>query len=389
MTSSFSASIRSAALRGSDFYLLADNAKSEDIIRDRHNMRIVVGEKIHPQNGYHAELLCYARNCPAPQKVFLKFDAEDASIPVTGEQKLLGRPRWFSASPWLCFSSDSLFCGREIAVPYMVSGGADPDVIPTQTGVWRIPLAQIDPEITRQKLAQQKELTESEARSHALAKATSQALLAKYDKNHNGVIDLDEREDALDDPTFIGSELDDIDANHNGWLDALELAWFDANQNQILDPKEQAGIGIAQHLLAQKLLGDYDERHRGWLNYSEYADVIKSAFPSNPMIRFDLQPDQVDLNHDGRIDLSELEHVLKHCTETDLLSHSPGPRHAMRPPGLSMPQSADPAEHLKSEVESYWQHADGNVIRPAPGIGLPPESVPAEMSNGMPRSAHE
>ncbi len=75
-------------------------------------------------------------------------------------------------------------------------------------------------------------------------------LLTKYDHNHNGVIDLPEREEALDDPDFIEAELDMIDTNHNGRLDAPELAYFDANQNKILDPKEQAGIDIAQRLLA-------------------------------------------------------------------------------------------------------------------------------------------
>src|SRR5262249_21372633 len=75
---------------------------------------------------------------------------------------------------------------------------------------------------------------------------------AKYDQNQNGVVDPDEKEAALDNSAFVELERDTIDVNGNCRLDASELVYFDANNNKILDPKEQAGIGIAQHLLAEK-----------------------------------------------------------------------------------------------------------------------------------------
>ena len=67
------------------------------------------------------------------------------------------------------------------------------------------------------------------------------------------MIDPDEKESALDDPAFIESELDIIDGNHNGWLDAVEFGYFDANKNRILKTKEQAGVDIAQHRLVERL----------------------------------------------------------------------------------------------------------------------------------------
>jgi len=338
-----------AASRGPDLYLMVDHAKSQDIVNEQQHLNI--GKKILPQNGYHAVLLCFDSNSPAPQKIFLKFDGEDASIPVTGDNHPSGFMVPFLPSAWLLFSTNYLFCGRETsdAIPNV---GGDPRI-----GVWMIPLGQIDPEIARQKKAQQ----EQQAQSNAQAKQVAQTLLEKYDRNHNGLIDPDERENALDNAAFIESQLEVIDANHNGLLDPEELAYFDANTNKILDPKEQAGIEIAQHLLAQKLLKKFDTNGDGVLDRQEFNELVQSGseaqsqrgpnFPS----KF-LQARFPDDNHDGIIDLAELEGFLNQQLRSKLCPRGPmGAAYynqMMADPG----NKVDARQSFKDYVELYWQN---------------------------------
>jgi hypothetical protein len=147
-----------AASRGQDLYLLADHAKSQDVVDEQEHL--VIGKKILPQNGYHAELLCFSGGDPAPKKIFLKFDGEDSSLPVTGDKHAAGFMVPNLPSAWLLFSTNYLFCGREIFGAFP-SGGGDPKIGQPQTGVWLIPVAQIDREIARQKKAQQEQSAQS------------------------------------------------------------------------------------------------------------------------------------------------------------------------------------------------------------------------------------
>ena len=88
-----------------------------------------------------------------------------------------------------------------------------------------------------------------------------------------GPLAPEKKESALKDPVYIRHKLDEIDTNHNGWLEAPELAWFDANQNQILDPAEQTAIAIAQRLLAEKLIKKYDPEGAGGLGLVRGRDI--------------------------------------------------------------------------------------------------------------------
>lgn len=352
-----------AASRGSDLFLMADHSKSENLVNEQQNL--VVGKKILPQNGYHAELLCFACNYPEPQKIFLKFNGDDASLPVAGENRLAGYAIPNQPSAWLLFSSNCLLCGRETPDAFPNAGAADPYVKEPQTGIWMIPLDEINTKLALQQKAQQLQ----QAESNTLARRAAQSLLDKYDRNHNGVIDPEEREDALDDPDFIKTELDSIDANHNGWLDPAELAYFDANHNKILEPKEQTGIGITLHLLAEKLFQQYNPHDYDSISIQDYEAMVKSTLPVNVAMSFDFQPPRADENHNGRVDAAELEHLMQRHLEAQLRPNR-GPI-IYRPMGLGPQGSSAFGERLKTEVEAYWQNPNGSSNRPRMNSQVP------------------
>lgn len=176
--------------------------------------------------------------------------------------------------------------------------------------------------------------------------------LAKYDLNHNGVLDTEEKENALDDPAYIESELDVIDANHNGRIDPEELAYFDANENKILEPEEQVGIEIAQHLFAARLLKQFDANGNGFLDRNEFIEMFTQAsFVGNVY-------QAAGAIRDGQCDVEQLTSLL-----TQQLRISLSPR---RRPGqpffglyLTAPISpGDPRQSFKAAVEAYWQNPD-------------------------------
>jgi Ca2+-binding EF-hand superfamily protein len=229
-----------------------------------------------------------------------------------------------------------------------------------QPGIWMLARGEIDAEIARQQQVQQAEQAQSEAK----AREAAQALLKKYDRNHNGVLDADEKEQALDDPAFLEAELDVIDANHNGWLDASELAYFDANHNGVLDPKEQAGIDIVQHLFAVRLLQKFDANGDGRLDRSEFENLLDATdsgaqpkAPSFPGPR-GLAAQFPDDNHDGYVDVGEFESFLKLQTWRGLRLRGVTTADLLR-----AGQSTDARQLFKAMVEFYWQHA-GDANRP-------------------------
>ena len=143
-----------AASRGPDLFLLVDHAKSENLVDEAQHL--VVGKRILPQDGYHAQMLCFASNYLAPQEVLLRFNAEDTSLPVSGDQRLAGRMAPHLGSAWLSFSASYVFFGKELlfALP---SGGGDPKFKQPQEGVWMLPLEQLDAAIASQRQAQQQQ----------------------------------------------------------------------------------------------------------------------------------------------------------------------------------------------------------------------------------------
>jgi Ca2+-binding EF-hand superfamily protein len=346
------------ASRQSDLFLLADHCETKEIIDEKKHL--ILGDKVVMKGGCHAELLCFSSGLPSPQTLYLKFDAAGGRPPVAATQfTFSGLP--MTPPAWMLFADDYLFFGVESAQEILLN-----QTVPLntndhdKTGVWLMPLSKLDPAIARQKQAQ----LEQERQTAASAEQTRQSLLAKYDRNHNGVIDPNEKEDALDDPDFIASELDVIDANHNGWLDAEELSYFDANKNKILEPKEEAGIGIAQHLLAARLLKEFDANGDGLLDSKEFKRMVEDHYGLRPPPGDGGWFSSADSNHDGFIDLEELESFLKQrTTEAVHLRRISAPGHFHQPP-LSPAQMSHIQSSFKAAVEAYWQIPAGATNQP-------------------------
>jgi Ca2+-binding EF-hand superfamily protein len=313
------------ALRHSDLYLLEDAFALHAVINQQHE---VLQDDAAAGNEYNAALLCFSKDFSVPQKIYLKFEPAAAKS-----------PDWLlpAATNWL-------FCGNS-------------------TGIWMLPLSRLDSAINAQKQIQLAQKTQADMAIIQARQKQAANLLAKYDLNHNGTIDPDEKEAALNDPAFIESQLDVIDLNHNGQLDLEELAYFDANQNQLLEPKEQAGLEIAQHLLAKRDLEKFDADGDGVLNREEFfallqADNMRGFTPSF----FFLNADE---NHDGKIELTELESFLKQSL-----------RRKLHPTGVSsmafvnqiQAEGGNPAtvarQLFKLEVEAYWRDPGSITNRP-------------------------
>ena len=300
--------------------------------------------QITGKDGYNAELLCFSTNLPGPQTLFLKFDAPDACPPLAGINPS-ARPA-MSGPPknWMLFTSN-----------YLVFENDNDGV---RAGVWLMPVAEIEAALAPLRQAQFAQM----ARAKVATEQSRKNLMEKYDRNRNGVIDPDERAEALDDPAFIESELEVIDANHNGWLDAEELTYFDANNNNILEPKEQTGIEIAQRLLAERLFAKFDLHNDDALGprgiYGPGADL--HGFAPGCVSRPDLAIQNVDANHDGHVDLKELEAFLGTQTLRGLIRprRIPGPP-PFTPTGADAGQRIGPQQRFKQMVETYWQSAGG------------------------------
>jgi Ca2+-binding EF-hand superfamily protein/TolB-like protein len=342
-----------AAMDGSNLYLLAGHAEIQDVVVNH----VIVQKKVVARDGYDASLICFDHDAPLPHKLFLKFDAGDGCPPVTGVNP--NSPQWFPRIPpaWMYFSSNFVFFGLE-QPPNSFPNGSENTGIGYKAGVWMMPVTQLDAAIAGQRRLELRQA----AQASAAAKQLQQTFLVKYDHNHNGLIDPEEKEEALDDPRFIKSELAKIDANQNGWLDAGELIYFDANQNRLLEPKEQAGIEIAQHQLAVQFLRKFDANGDGWLDRPEFDDLLQAGFGIHPRPGSFLTTPFPDENHDGKIDLGELESFLKLQTRRGLRAReTPGAAFSQM---LNTDQTLDPQHIFKVVVEYYWQHSGAATTSP-------------------------
>ena len=316
-----------AALRQFDLYLLEDSFAARAVINDRHQ---ILQENVAGDDEFNAALLCFTHGFSSPQKLFLKFDPSDAKT-----------------AAWMFPTTDLLLFGSETPLgsfgPTGFSGGGG-----SKAGVWLMPVSQIDSAIAERKQVQIDEA------------AAQKAFLAKYDRNHNGILDPDEKEEALDDPVFIESELDVIDANDNGRLDPEELVYFDANRNKILDPKEQAGINLAEHLFAVGLLKEFDANGNGVLDRPEFNDLWQAGnFRGNPLGGDSFSTfSRADENRDGHIDLDELEAFLKQQLRVELRPRGAAGAAFFKQRLAGPTATEDPQQTFKAYVEFYWQHSD-------------------------------
>lgn len=346
-----------AAVRGTDAYLFEDHAEMRKIIKTRDGEQFLVDCQVLPRNGYHAILWAYSRNSPEPVALRLKFEDPAGCPPAVGyaPQPLTltdGVP-----DNWIFFSSNSVFFGLEHACEIREQNSYL-SKIRNKGGVWVLPVSALD----QFRTEQQRILDAAKARGKAERGKALNELQAKYDLNHNGKLDPEERENALDDTNFIASQLDNIDTNHNCRLDAGELAWFDANGNKLLDPKEETGVAIAQHLLAARVLKEFDADGDGALNSSEFANFWQSCLGQNQRYQSGIFSFVADTNHDIQVDFGELEAFLTKSTLADLhnrrfstLAPHTGPH--------SGPSQKAESPSLKVEVEWYWNHPGATAPR--------------------------
>jgi hypothetical protein len=149
-------------LHESDLYLLADHSRVEKISNDQH---VLVQENILPQDGYHAALLCFSSNLPSPQKLFLKFDSTAGCPPVTGISPSSWQMRPAVPPTWMLFTTNSLVLGLESPRnPVTPNEPADNHASHDyKTGVWMIPLGQVESAVAAQKQIQLEQKLKDEA----------------------------------------------------------------------------------------------------------------------------------------------------------------------------------------------------------------------------------
>jgi Ca2+-binding EF-hand superfamily protein len=115
---------------------------------------------------------------------------------------------------------------------------------------------------------------------------------AKYDKNHNGVIDEDEKEAIRKDyAANPDGDLKRFDTNKDGKLDDAEIAAI----------KPPTGKGKAASAGVADFFAKYDRNHNGVIDTDEKAAIRKdyAANPDGPLKKF-------DKNNDGKLDDEEL-----------------------------------------------------------------------------------
>ncbi len=359
--SDFAVEQASAALRPMGLCLFIDHTKVLQITNDQHE---IIGDKIISRDGYDAKLSYFSSDLPLPQNFYLRFESPVGERPVNGS---VPSPVGFHEMPstWITFSTHYLIFGLEVprsAMPLPENQRLGTGFKP---GIWLLPVSEIESGIAAQKQAQQDQL----ARDKAAEAKAFEDVLAKYDKNHKGVLDPEEKEEALADPAYIESQLDSIDTNHNGMLDPGEIAFFDANNNKILDPNEEAGIEIAQSLLAGRLMKKFDADGDGILEPSEFDNLqaslkIDKRFLA-PFLPGALLPAAENAN--GAMDIKKLTGFLKQQTGRELRQTGIPPRVLFQLMTANGNQSRlfDQQKYFKVELEYYWQHPKISNATPA------------------------
>jgi len=354
--------------RGTDLLLLHDHAKAVRTVKEQDPS--ITSTKIIAQDGYHAALWCYSSNYTDALPVYLKFEHDNAILPVTANEMRLRYQPSLTPEDWICLGNGRMYFGREI-YGMRVTGGMDHR---PRVGVWVAAMETIDQEIERQKKIQDAR----KLQGSVLAQKTHQGLQEKFDLDHDGKTSGEEKEAALCDEPYVASQLDQIDTNHNGWLDAAELKFFDANANNVLDANEQAGIELAQRLLAARLLRQFDTDGNGLLDRREF-DLLRSFSSLTRTMSGNGFPDE---NHDNWIDIEELQVLCERETVFSLVRGQSMGRGTpiRRLPGETL--SPEARNQFKVRVENYWKNG-GTVdpwqqrqLRLAPPVPRPPVAPP-------------
>ena len=341
-----------AGICQSNLYFFAGHSVVQEITNSQH---VLADGRVIARDGYNASMMCFCPGFDRPQEVFLKCEGQEGCPPLARDIVRGDKSYLIPQPAMVVFGGDNLFFAPESPIGPLPIGleGLPASYKP---GVWVLPTVRLFTAVAAQQQTQLKEIK----KTAVAAEQSGKDFLTKYDRNHDGVIDSEEREEALDDPDFIKSELDRIDTNHNGWLDPSELAYFDANQNHALDPKEQAAIDIACRLLAGRLVNRFDADEKGWLIQREYSEMIQTTLHINDHASSEFQFPHVDDNHDWRIEPEELGKALKRHLELELDPELgiPGRNRMVFDPMNGRQRRLGEEEQFKEDVESYWQYGD-------------------------------
>ncbi len=325
--------VPTATMDGSNMVFLVDHSTEKKTVKGDSIVKVDINE----QDGYHASLLYFSPDRSGPKKLYLRFDAPGACPPLLGvnahkESHFIGTmmrrasPYWMiAADGWLIFGND------------LVPTGQKP-------GVWMLPLSDLAPAIEAEKKRQAAEI--------AAAQQAKKDIASKYDSNHDGTLQPEEKQRAIGDADFLERNIETIEANHNGRLDAEELAYFDANKDKLLEPEEKAGIDIVQHLLAVRTMAKLDVNKDGRLDMREFPRWERSL-PRKP----GSIPPPVMMNEVGDLSPQSLEALLKEVTEKSIMMNTRRGHPVPQMQQLNDPSFRyDPVVRFKIYLENYWSN---------------------------------
>lgn len=193
------------------------------------------GTTITEKNGA-VRLVCLTRDCPEPIVVPLKFDWQQGRPPLS---KQLPQSR---GDTWMQFAGNNLYISQ-----------------PDTMGIWTIPAAELEAAVLAQKNVMKEQKRQREQRRQDFA-----------------VLDLNGRQARIADPNYLSLMLPDIDANHNGLLDAEELGFFKVGAGEVFGPQQQDAVDKTLGLLADKLLERLPLSQNGSVNPAELpVELVK------------------------------------------------------------------------------------------------------------------
>lgn len=235
-------------------------------------------------------------------------------------------------------------------------------------GFWFVPKTDLDPLIQAQESQHRAERETAKAKQEAVRKE----LLAVHDRNHNGLFDPAEIETAITDPRFLAAEVENIDANNNGLLDADELAFFDVNGNRRLESREHEAVEATMTNLAAKLFARLDQNKNGKLTANELCEG-----PGKPPLSTWTQSSvaRPGPDHHLGMDLDALIQVEQQRLNRQLRPLAPG---KLLPDALRSQPLVNPRILFSLRVEEYW--AAGNWPRAvtAPKTNSSPTPHPSQ-----------
>ena len=228
-----------------------------------------------------------------------------------------------------------------------------------QSGFWLISNDELQAFVSRHESERKAEFEREQIRRNAVRRE----LFAVFDKDNNGLLNSAEKEAAINDPRFLGLELPAIDADHNGFLEASELGFFNPNDNGVPEPNEYDAIQMTLTNLASRLLAKLDRDGNGRLErgefpphlYDESFGIRRSSIFGPTDFKF-ANPG----GNDSSIDQETLTRAFRQYLLRDLRRGiGPGFPAGSTAPGLPV-QSVNPAtDVLPSFIEEFWRRQNG------------------------------